>query len=113
MVTTVIKFEELIKSLILPLVAYPNDVEIIDKEKESKTSDKVVDFWSTVTFKMEDDEKEYTVRIVGTWEVTVDWELAISLESPVGQAIRGKKVGETAKMRHESWRKNIKILAIA
>ncbi|MBR6908233.1 GreA/GreB family elongation factor [bacterium] len=26
----------------------------------------------------------------------------MSLESPVGQAIRGKKVGETAKMRHES-----------
>nr|MBR6099903.1 GreA/GreB family elongation factor [bacterium] len=26
----------------------------------------------------------------------------MSLESPVGQAIRGKKVGEVAKMRHES-----------
>ncbi len=29
-----IKFEELIKSLILPLVAYPNDVEIIDKSAD-------------------------------------------------------------------------------
>ena len=105
--------KDFINSRIVEIQNLLNDVEIIDKEKETKSSDKVVDFWSTVTLKMEDDEKEYTVRIVGTWEVTVDWELAISLESPVGQAIRGKKVGETAKMRHESWRKNIKILAIA
>ncbi len=28
------KFEELIKSLILPLVAYPNDVQIIDKSQD-------------------------------------------------------------------------------
>ena len=105
--------KDFINSRIVEIQNLLNDVEIIDKEKETKSSDKVVDFWSTVTLKMEDDEKEYTVRIVGTWEVTVDWELAISLESPIGQAIRGKKVGETAKMRHESWRKNIKILAIA
>ena len=105
--------KDFINSRIVEIQNLLNDVEIIDKEKEAKSSDKVVDFWSTVTLKMEDDDKEYTVRIVGTWEVTVDWELAISLESPVGQAIRGKKVGETAKMRHESWRKNIKILAIA
>ena len=105
--------KDFINSRIVEIQNLLNDVEIIDKEKEAKSSDKVVDFWSTVTLKMDDDDKEYTVRIVGTWEVTVDWELAISLESPVGQAIRGKKVGETAKMRHESWRKNIKILAIA
>ena len=29
-----IKFEELIESLILPLVAYPNDVQIIDKSHD-------------------------------------------------------------------------------
>ncbi len=105
--------KDFINSRIVEIQNLLNDVEIIDKEKDAKSSDKVVDFGSTVTLKIEDDEKEYTVRIVGTWEVTVDWELAISLESPVGQAIRGKKVGEVAKMRHESWRKNIKILAIA
>lgn len=105
--------KDFINSRIVEIQNLLNDVEIIDKEKETKSSDKVVDFWSTVTLKMDDDDKEYTVRIVGTWEVTVDWELAISLESPVWQAIRGKKVWEIAKMRHESWRKNIKILAIA
>ncbi len=105
--------KDFINSRIVEIQNLLNDVEIIDKDKDAKNADRVVDFWSTVTLKIEDDEKEYTVRIVGTWEVTVDWELCISLESPVGQAIRGKKVGEVAKMRHESWRKNIKILAIA
>lgn len=105
--------KDFINSRIVEIQNLLNDVEIIDKEKDVKNSDKIVDFWSTVTLKIEDDDKEYTVRIVGTWEVTVDGELAISLESPIGQAIRWKKIGETAKMRHESWRKNIKILAIA
>ena len=105
--------KDFINSRIVEIQNLLNDVEIIDKEKESKKADKVVDFWSKVTVKIEDDDKEYTFRIVGTWEVNVDWELSFSLESPIGQAIRGKKVGETAKMRHESWRKNIKILAIA
>ncbi len=39
-----IKFEELIKSLILPLVAYPNDVEIL-------------------LVKEEEDDLEYEVRV--------------------------------------------------
>jgi predicted RNA-binding protein YlqC (UPF0109 family) len=32
----VIKFEELIESLILPLVAYPNDVQIIKKSEDEE-----------------------------------------------------------------------------
>lgn len=105
--------KDFINSRIVEIQNLLSDVEIIDKEKDTKKSDKVVDFGSKVTVKIEDDDKEYTFRIVGTWEVSLDWELAFSLESPIWQAIRGKKVGETAKMRHESWRKNIKILAIA
>ena len=90
-----------------------NDVEIIDKDKDSSKSDKVVDFGSTVTFKIEDDDKEYQVRIVGTGEVGIEDGVMISFDSPIGQAIRGKKSGETVKMRHESGRKSIKILAIS
>jgi len=106
--------KDFINSRIVEIQNLLSDVEIIDKEKESKKSDKVVDFGSKVTVYMEDDDKEYTFRIVGTWEVSLEnGELAFSLESPIGQAIRGKKVGDIAKMRHESWRKNIKILAIA
>ena len=42
------------------------DVEIVEKEKDIKKSDKVVDFGSKVTVRIEDDDKEYQVSIVGT-----------------------------------------------
>jgi transcription elongation GreA/GreB family factor len=58
--------KDFINSRIVEIQNLLNDVEIIDKEKEAKNSDKVVDFGSTVTLKIEDDDKEYTVRIVGT-----------------------------------------------
>ncbi len=104
--------KDFINSRIAEIQNLLNDVEIIDKEKETKKSDKVVDFGSTVTLQIEDDDKEYQVKIVWTWEVWYQNGLSISLESPVGQAIRWKKVWEVAKMRHESGRKNIKIIAI-
>ena len=98
--------KDFINSRIVEIQNLINDVEIIDK-------DKVVDFGSTVTFKIEDDDKEYQVRIVGTGEVGIEDGVMISFDSPIGQAIRGKKSGETVKMRHESGRKSIKILAIS
>ena len=104
--------KDFINSRIVEIQNLIADVEIIDKEKESKKTDKVVDFGSTVTLKIEDDEKEYQVRIVGTGEVGLDDGLMISFDSPIGQAIRGKKVGETVKMRHDSGRKNVKIIAV-
>ena len=97
--------KDFINSRIVEIQNLINDVEIIDKDKDSSKSDKVVDFGSTVTFKIEDDDKEYQVRI--------DDGVMISFDSPIGQAIRGKKSGETVKMRHESGRKSIKILAIS
>ena len=88
------------------------DVEIVEKEKDIKKSDKVVDFGSKVTVRIEDDDKEYQVSIVGTWEIGIEDGLKISFESPLGQAIRGKKVGDTVKMRHEGGRKDVKIIAV-
>ena len=82
------------------------------KEKDIKKSDKVVDFGSKVTVRIEDDDKEYQVSIVGTWEIGIEDGLKISFESPLGQAIRGKKVGDTVKMRHEGGRKDVKIIAV-
>ena len=105
--------KDFINSRIVEIQNLINDVEIIDKDKDSSKSDKVVDFGSTVTFKIEDDDKEYQVRIVGTGEVGIDDGVMISFDSPIGQAIRGRKSGETVKMRHESGRKSIKILAIS
>ncbi|MBQ5945470.1 GreA/GreB family elongation factor [bacterium] len=58
--------KDFINSRIVEIQNLLSDVEIIDKEKDTKKSDKVVDFGSKVTVKIEDDDKEYTFRIVGT-----------------------------------------------
>ena len=105
--------KDFINSRIAEITNLIADVEIVEKEKDIKKSDKVVDFGSKVTVSIEDDDKEYQVRIVGTGEVGIEDGVMISFDSPIGQAIRGKKAGETVKMRHESGRKSIKILAIS
>lgn len=87
------------------------DVEIIEKKQTG--GKKIVDFGSKVLLSIEGDDKEYTVNIVGTAEVgNHEGVVNISFESPLGQAIRGKKVGEVSKMRHETGRKEVKIIAI-
>lgn len=95
------------------------DVEIIKEEKKTK-SDKIVDYGSTVTVKMEDGDV-YTVTIVGSWEITMDFDknfkttkdsIKISLESPLGLAIKGKKAGEIGRMRLNNERKEVKIIDV-
>lgn len=104
--------KDFINSRILEIQNLIADVEIVDKEKESKKSEKIVDFGSKVVLNIADDEKTYEVMIVGTGEVGIEGGLKISFESPLGQAIRGKKVGDVVKMRHEGGRKEIKIVAV-
>ena len=104
--------KDFINSRIAEITNLIADVEIVEKEKDIKKSDKVVDFGSKVTVSIEDDDKEYQVSIVGTWEIGTEDGLKISFESPLGQAIRGKKVGDTVKMRHEGGRKDVKIIAV-
>ena len=104
--------KDFINSRIVEITNLIADVEIVEKEKDIKKSDKVVDFGSKVTVRIEDDDKEYQVSIVGTWEIGIEDGLKISFESPLGQAIRGKKVGDTVKMRHEGGRKDVKIIAV-
>ncbi len=104
--------KDFINSRIAEITNLIADVEIVEKEKDIKKSDKVVDFGSKVTVSIEDDDKEYQVSIVGTWEIGIEDGLKISFESPLGQAIRGKKVGDTVKMRHEGGRKDVKIIAV-
>ena len=95
------------------------DVEIIKEEKKTK-SDKVVDYGSKVTVQM-DDNDIYTVTIVGTWETTMDFDknlrttkdsIKISLESPLGIAIKWKKAWDIAKMRLNNERKELKVLDV-
>ncbi|MBB1579194.1 MAG: transcription elongation factor GreA [candidate division SR1 bacterium] len=104
--------KDFINSRIAEITNLIADVEIVEKEKDIKKSDKVVDFGSKVTVRIEDDDKEYQVSIVGTGEIGIEDGLKISFESPLGQAIRGKKVGDTVKMRHEGGRKDVKIIAV-
>lgn len=104
--------KDFINSRIAEITNLIADVEIVEKEKDIKKSDKVVDFGSKVTVRIEDDDKEYQVSIVGTWEIGIEDGLKISFESPLGQAIRWKKVGDTVKMRHEGGRKDVKIIAV-
>ena len=104
--------KDFINSRIAEITNLIADVEIVEKEKDIKKSDKVVDFGSKVTVSIEDDDKEYQVSIVGTWEIGIEDGLKISFESPLGQAIRGNKVGDTVKMRHEGGRKDVKIIAV-
>ena len=104
--------KDFINSRIAEITNLIADVEIVEKEKDIKKSDKVVDFGSKVTVSIQDDDKEYQVSIVGTWEIGIEDGLKISFESPLGQAIRVKKVGDKVKMRHEGGRKDVKIIAV-
>lgn len=111
--------KDFINSRITEIETLVDDVEIIKEEKKGK-SDKEVDYGSKVTIKMEDDDI-YNVTIVGTWETTMDFDknfkttkdsIKISLESPIGLAIKWKKAGETVKMRLNNERKEIRILDV-
>lgn len=111
--------KDFINSRITEIEALIEDVEIIKEEKKS-SSEKIVDYGSKVTVEMEDDDV-YNVTIVGSWETTMDFDknfkavrdsIKISLESPLGLAIKGKKAGDIVKMRINNERKDIKILDV-
>lgn len=111
--------KDFINSRIGEIETLIEDVEII-KEEKKRTSDKIVDYGSKVTVEMEDKDV-YNVTIVGTWETTMEFDknyktvkdsIKISLESPLGLAIKWKKAGDLVKMRLNNDRKEIKILDV-
>ncbi len=111
--------KDFINSRIGEIETLIDDVEIIKEEKKSK-SEKIVDYGSKVTVQMDDDDI-YNITIVGTWETTMEFDksfktvkdsIKISLESPMGLAIKGKKSGETVKMRLNNEKKEIRILDV-
>ena len=104
--------KDFINSRIAEITNLIADVEIVEKDKDVSKAGKVVDFGSKVTVAIKEqdgEEKQYTFTIVGTGEIGVE---EISFESPVGQAVRGGKAGQTVKMRHEGSRKDVKIIAV-
>ena len=111
--------KDLINSRISEIEKLIDDVEIIKEEKKGK-SDKVVDYGSKVTVQTEDKDI-YTVTIVGTWETSMDFDknfkvekgsIKMSLESPIGIAIKGKKAGDTVKMRLNTGKQDVKIIEV-
>ena len=93
--------KDFINSRITEIETLIDDVEIIKEEKKTK-AEKIVDYGSTVTVET-DDGDTYTVDIVGTWETTMEFDnnmkavkdsIKISLESPIGLAIKWKKAGK-------------------
>ena len=102
--------KDLINSRIKQIEDLIDGVEIIDSDK--KSGEKTVWFWSKVIVQIEDDDP-HEVTIVWTWEVKYQHgETLISFDSPLGQAIRGKKAGDIAKMRLNNERKDVKIISI-
>ena len=102
---------DLINSRIKQIEDLIDGVEIID-DSDKKSGVKTVWFWSKVTVQIEDDEPR-ELTIVWTWEVKYQpGETLISFDSPVGQAIRGKKAWDTVKMRLNNERKDVKIISV-
>lgn len=108
--------KDLINSRIKQIEELIDGVEIIDSDK--KSGEKTVWFWSKVIVQIEDDDP-CEVIIVWTWEVKFYDEkgerikdFLISFDSPVWQAIRGKKAWDTVKMRLNNERKDVKIISV-
>ena len=111
--------KDFINSRIGEIETLIEDVEIIKEEKKSK-SEKLIDYGSKVTVQM-DNNDIYNVTIVGTWETTMEFDknfktvkdsIKISLESPLGLAIKWKKTWDLVRMRLNNDRKEIKILDV-
>ncbi len=111
--------KDFINSRITEIETLIDDVEIIKEEKKTK-AEKIVDYGSTVTVET-DDGDTYTVDIVGTWETTMEFDnnmkavkdsIKISLESPIGLAIKWKKAGDVVKMRLQTGKRDVKILSV-
>ncbi len=104
--------KDFISSKVAEIEDLLDNVEIIADNKNKKKD--WIGYWSKVTLKIEWDKDEYSVKIVGTWEVWIKWEddLLVSLESPIGLAIRGHKEWDEVKMRLGNVRKQIKILKV-
>lgn len=113
--------KDFINSRIVEIESLIENVEIIKEEsKKWGKGDKMVDYGNKVTIDVEGDGK-YVVTIVGSWETAMDFDNAlkvqkdgikISFESPMGMAIKGKKIGEIARMRLAGGKKEVKIVDI-
>lgn len=87
-------------------------VEIIQEDEKKSGKNFVVKYWSKVTLEIEWD-KEFTIEIVWGGEVEVWEDIAISLDSPLWQAIEGKKKWEKWEIKLPSGNKKVTILSVS
>jgi len=103
---------DLVESRIIEIQHLIKDVEIIEEKVKWKKQSSVVDYGSIVRIQFEDG-KEYKITIVGSWEVATDKNnVHISLDSPLGSAIRWKSTGDTCSMRMATGKQAIKIISV-
>jgi transcription elongation GreA/GreB family factor len=108
---TAIEDRDLVESRIHEIQRLIDDVEIITQKKSAKW-DSSVNYGSVVVLRM-DDGKEYTVTVVGSWEVQfVEDNVQISLESALWQSLQGKKSWEKAIMKLDWTKHNVEIIAV-
>lgn len=88
------------------------NIEIIQDDNSKWGKNSIVKYWSLVKIEIEWD-KEFTIEIVGGGEVAVGEEMAISLDSPIWQAIEGKKKGDTGEIKLPSGNKKVTILSVS
>lgn len=112
--------KDFINSRMSEIATLIENVEIIKEEGKSGKWERTVDYGAKVILDIEEDGR-YTVTIVGTGETSFEFDgglkgvkdtLKISFESPMGMALRGKKIGDTVKMRLANGKKEIKIVDI-
>jgi len=83
------------------------NAKIIEKKKSS-----TINMGSTVTISYIEDNEEEVYKIVGSMEAD-PFNNKISNESPIGNAIMGKKVGDTISVESPTGNYEIKIVKIA
>lgn len=89
------------------------NVEIVHDESWKKwMKNDIVKYWSIVTIEIEGD-KEFQVTIVGWGEVEIGEKIAISLDSPLGVALEGKKKGDTGEIKWTNGNKKVTILSVS
>ena len=103
---------DLVESRIIEIEKLIDNVEIIAGKSPSQKKSTVVDYGSVVGLQFED-KREYKITIVWSWEVAADkTDVHISLDSPLGSAIRGKTTGDVCVMRMATGKQQIKIMSI-
>lgn len=108
---TALEDKDLINSKIVDLEELIENVEIVE-EKAKWTKKEIIEYGSIVEVELEWG-KRYTIKIVGSTEVGIEENiLKVSLESPVGSAIRGKKAGDKVNMRIANEKQEVKVISV-